>query len=82
MRERSSFRFSYRLQEDHTSRRAALCVELTADVRQYITEADLQLRTMYETHHDDVTEASYLGTCIDTAGMDSLYEEACCGHDG
>ncbi|CAM9490400.1 unnamed protein product [Ectocarpus fasciculatus] len=69
-------------QEDHTSRRGALCVELTADVRQYLAETDAQLRTMYEAHYDDVTAAAILASCIDTAGMDALYAEACCGYDG
>lgn len=68
--------------EDHTSRRAALCVELTADVRQYLTETDVQLRVMYEEHHDDVTATAMLGACIDIVGMDALYAEACCGYDG
>ncbi|CAN0126983.1 unnamed protein product, partial [Hapterophycus canaliculatus] len=69
-------------QEDHTSRRGALCVELTANIRQYLTETDAQLREMYESHYDDVTVATTLGDCIDTAGMDALYAESCCGHDG
>ncbi|CAM9421672.1 unnamed protein product, partial [Scytosiphon promiscuus] len=75
-------RDQWNYQEDHTSRRGALCVELTAEVRQYLTEIDAQLRSMYEAHHDDVTAAAILGACIDTAGMDVLYAEACCGHDG
>lgn len=70
------------LKEDHTSRRGALCVELTADIRQYLTETDAQLRAMYESHYDDVTAATILGACIDANGMDALYAEACCGYDG
>lgn len=69
-------------QEDHTSRRGALCIELTANVRQYLAETDAQLRVMYESHYDDVTAAATVGACIDTAGMDALYAEACCGYDG
>lgn len=37
---------------------------------------------MYEAHYDDVTAAAIVGACIDTAGMDALYAEACCGYDG
>lgn len=70
------------LQEDHTSRRGALCVELTANVRQYLAETDAQLRVMYGAHYDDVTAAAIVGACVDTTGMDALYEEACCGYDG
>ncbi|CBJ29864.1 conserved unknown protein [Ectocarpus siliculosus] len=69
-------------QEDHTSRRGALCVELTADVRQYLAETDAQLRSMYGAHYEDVTAAATLASCIDTAGMDALYAGACCGYDG
>lgn len=69
-------------QEDHTSRRGSLCAELTEDIQQYILETDLQLRIMYEAHYEHVTQAALFNTCLDTAGMDALYEEACCGHDG
>lgn len=71
-----------REKEDHTSRRGALCVELTADVRQYLAETDAQLTSMYEGHYEDVTAAATLASCIDTAGMDALYAEACCGYGG
>lgn len=70
------------LQENHTGRRGALCVELTANIRQYIAETDAQLRGMFEAHYDDVTAAATVGACMDTTGMDVLYAEACCGHDG
>eukprot|EP00903_Cladosiphon_okamuranus_P008866 g8489.t1 len=75
-------RDKWNYQEDHTSRRGALCVELTANVRQYLAETDAQLRVMYEAHYDDVTAAAIVAACIDTAGMDALYAEACCGYDG
>lgn len=68
--------------EDHTARQAALCTELTAGVQQNLTEKDTILRQLFETHDESVIMASYLRSCLNTDRMDTLYEEACCGHFG
>lgn len=65
-------------QDDHTTRRATLCSELSAEVREYLTETDLLLKDLYETHSRSVSKASFLRKCLDTAGIDTLFEEACC----
>lgn len=70
------------LKEDYTTRQATLCGELTASVREYLTETDLLLRQLFESHGEDVTKVKYLQTCLDTDGIDALYETACCGLTG
>ena len=70
------------IQNDHTVRRGTICANLTADLRQKLTETHVELGAMYEKHHEDVTAVSLLGTCLDIDGMDSFYEEACCGREG
>lgn len=69
-------------QEDYTSRQATVCVDYSANIRQYLAETDQKLRTMYETHYDDHAVSEILRKCIDGVAMDALYGEACCGREG